>query len=79
MHHGAEMATPGGMSSRVRRIIFLRVRTDGHASESASLFALAATREPKFYADVDLHALSLLQVKDLGPGTGWGQVPTPMF
>jgi hypothetical protein len=23
--------------------------------------------------------LELLEVKDLGPGTGWGRVPTPMF
>jgi hypothetical protein len=27
----------------------------------------------------DLHELTLLQVKDLGAGTGWGDVPTPMF
>jgi hypothetical protein len=34
---------------------------------------------PQFFVDVDLHTLTLLGVKDLGPGTGWGRVPTPMF
>jgi hypothetical protein len=30
-------------------------------------------------ADVDIHNLALLQIKDLGQGTGWGDVPTPLF
>jgi hypothetical protein len=45
----------------------------------ASLFSINATRVPQFFADVDIHDLTLLQVKDLGAGTGWGLVPTPMF
>jgi hypothetical protein len=65
----------------VRRIIFLRVVTSDadRASEPSSLFAIAASREPRFFVDVDMHALTLGEVRDLGPGTGWGRVPTPMF
>jgi hypothetical protein len=49
------------------------------ANEPAALFAVDAVRVPWFYVDVDLHTLTLLGVRDLGPGTGWGRVPTPMF
>jgi len=45
----------------------------------ASLFAINTTRAPRFLADVDIHNLVLLETKDLGPGTGWGNVPTPLF
>ena len=71
------MAAPAG----VRRIIFLRVATgsDASASDAPSLFAIDAARVPQFFVDVDMHNLMLLDVKDLGPGTGWGRVPTPMF
>jgi protein-S-isoprenylcysteine O-methyltransferase Ste14 len=77
-HHGG---APSGEASRVRRVIFLRVATGGAeaARRPASLFAIDAERTPQFFADVDMHALALGQVRDLGPGTGWGRVPTPMF
>jgi hypothetical protein len=79
MHH----AEPGGRAASfaARRIIFLEVAGSGDASvaDPAALFAMGAVRAPRFYADVDLHTLELLEVKDLGPGTGWGRVPTPMF
>jgi hypothetical protein len=32
-----------------------------------------------FFVDVDMHNLILLDIHSLGPGTGWGNVPTPMF
>lgn len=48
-------------------------------SDPSSLFAIGAVRVPLFFIDVDLHTLTLLDVKDLGPGTGWSRVPTPMF
>jgi protein-S-isoprenylcysteine O-methyltransferase Ste14 len=80
MHHATGPATAAA-SPRVRRIIFLRVvtRDADRTSEPSSLFAIAASREPRFFVDVDMHALTLGEVRDLGPGTGWGRVPTPMF
>jgi protein-S-isoprenylcysteine O-methyltransferase Ste14 len=80
MHHAAGTASPAA-SARIRRVIFLRVTSgDGEGpSARSTLFSLAAAREPQFFADVDMHALNLVQVRELGPGTGWGRVPTPMF
>jgi hypothetical protein len=59
----------------------LRARAEGGAApaDRSMLFGMGATREPLFFVDVDLHSLALLGVQDLGPGTGWGRVPTPMF
>jgi protein-S-isoprenylcysteine O-methyltransferase Ste14 len=78
MHHAA--AGPAADASpTVRRIIFLRVEGVGRTNEPAALFAIAGVRVPQFFVDVDMHTLALLDVRDLGPGTGWGRVPTPMF
>lgn len=81
MRHQVAGAPSASGSSRVRRVIFLRVATEGvdRENEPSSLFSVAAAREPQFFADVDMHTLTLLTVRDLGPGTGWGRVPTPMF
>jgi protein-S-isoprenylcysteine O-methyltransferase Ste14 len=81
MTHGAT-AAPGASaesSSTARRLIFLRVQTGEATDSPASLFHINATRTAQFFADVELHDLALLQMKDLGAGTGWGLVPTPMF
>jgi hypothetical protein len=76
-HGAATGATPP--SGMVRRLIFLRVEAAEPRSDRAALFAINAARTPLFFADVEMHELALLEVKDLGPGTGWGLVPTPMF
>jgi len=80
MHH-ATVGVGAAASPTVRRIIFLRVASsdDGSASQPSSLFAVGAVRAPQFFIDVDMHTLTLLEVRELGPGTGWGRVPTPMF
>jgi hypothetical protein len=79
MHHAA-VGAPSTASPTVRRIIFLRVGNNGELGGGfSSLFAIGASRVPQFLVDVDMHTLTLLGVKDLGPGTGWGRVPTPMF
>jgi protein-S-isoprenylcysteine O-methyltransferase Ste14 len=78
MHH-ATAGPAANASPTVRRIIFLRVLGVGAANEPSSLFAIDGVRVPQFYVDVDMHTLALLDVRDLGPGTGWGRVPTPMF
>jgi hypothetical protein len=43
------------------------------------LFSINARRIPKFMMDVEIHNLSLLDLKDLPQDTGWGKVPTPVF
>jgi len=79
--HGDMGGMAGGASSGgvVRRAIFVRVASASGGNAPADLFAIGAQRTPRFFADVDFHTLKLLTVKDLGPGTGWGLVPTPMF
>jgi protein-S-isoprenylcysteine O-methyltransferase Ste14 len=80
MHTGTGGSTDRAPSSgTIRRIIFLRVQGRGTQSTAAGLFSINAKRTPQFFVDVDIHELTLLNVKDLGPGTGWGLVPTPMF
>lgn len=68
-----------GPTGAVRRLIFLSVNSPQSAGSPAALFGINATREPQFFADVDIHNLVLLDIRPLGPGTGWGRVPTPMF
>ena len=81
MMHGAtsEKGTLAPSSGMVRRLIFLRVEAGGSGNARADLFSINAIRTPQFFVDVEMHELALLEVKDLGPGTGWGLVPTPMF
>ena len=82
MHHaGASAAAPAAMggSGTGRRLIFLGVGGPGAPETRAALFAIAAPRQPLFFADVDVPGLVVLNIRSLGPGTGWGRVPTPMF
>jgi protein-S-isoprenylcysteine O-methyltransferase Ste14 len=69
-------AAPAGT---VRRLIFLRVDAPTGVGTPASLFAIGTARTPLFFADVNMHTLEFADVKELGAGTGWGHVPTPMF
>jgi len=85
-HHGmhamhAGTAMPGGTGpgeAMTRRLIFLSIEGVPVTSPS-DLFAINAVRVPAFMADVDVHDLKLLEIKDLAPGSGWGTVPTPVF
>jgi len=79
--HGAEAVHAAGapFGGVIRRLIFLSVETPREEATLASLFAINTARIPRFLADVDIHNLALLEMKDLGPGTGWGDVPTPLF
>jgi protein-S-isoprenylcysteine O-methyltransferase Ste14 len=80
MHHGgAGMAGGAPASATVRRLIFVRVDTPPGETSRAALFAIGAPRVPQFFLDVDMHTLEVLRIEELGPGTGWGDVPTPMF
>jgi protein-S-isoprenylcysteine O-methyltransferase Ste14 len=80
MHHMAGMAgSPVGAGGVPRRLIFLRVESAGPTPGRRRLFGINAVRVPQFYVDLDIHNMVLLDLEPLGPGTGWGRVPTPMF
>ena len=81
MHHDMGSGSSEGADddAAVRRLIFLTVHSSEELNTPESLFAINAERTPRFFIDADIHRLTLLDVKDLGPGTGWGVVPTPMF
>jgi protein-S-isoprenylcysteine O-methyltransferase Ste14 len=72
-------AEPMSSSGLVRRLIFVRVQASDPGRDPAELFSINSTRTPQFFVDIGLHDLALLKVMDLGPETGWGHVPTPMF
>ena len=72
--------TPGSLAGGVeRRLLFVHVDIGRAVNDRSDLFAIGARRTPVFFADVDVHDLRLEEIQDLSPGTGWGQVPTPMF
>ncbi len=75
MQHHDAMGMGGGV---IRRLIFLSVE-DVKINSPSDLFSINALRVPQFMADVDVHNLLLLEVRDLPHGSGWGTVPTPVF
>ena len=79
MHHAMPM--PGGGEAEeamTRRLIFISIE-GVPVTSPADLFAINAVRVPAFMADVEVHSLKILEIKDLAPGSGWGTVPTPVF
>jgi len=81
MHHdmGAEPPKSTAPGAMVRRLIFLRLDAPQADNTRGFLFGITTNRVPQFFADVDMHNKVLLDIQELGPGTGWGRVPTPMF
>jgi protein-S-isoprenylcysteine O-methyltransferase Ste14 len=65
-------------TSTVRRLIFISIE-NVPVKNPSDLFSIDALRVPQFMTDVDVHALRLLDVKELPHGSGWGSVPTPVF
>jgi hypothetical protein len=63
----------------VRRMIFLRVETEGGKTGPSALFGINSRRVPLFMTDVDIHNLALKDVKNLPAENGWGRLPTPTF
>jgi hypothetical protein len=81
-HHGMHAASGhaghAANSGMTRRLIFLKI--EGIAMDKPyDLLAINAKRTPQFMLDVDVHGLTLLELKDLSKDTGWGTVPTPVF
>jgi protein-S-isoprenylcysteine O-methyltransferase Ste14 len=80
---GRHMAHSGPMTHNSpemqRRIIFIRVSGNRSLIAPADDFGINDKRAPRFFVDVHLHTNEVLRVQDVPPGTGWGDVPTPMF
>ena len=63
-----------------RRIIFLDLSEEPRPLRSpADDFGINVQRTPLLFVDVHLHTAEVLKVQDLAGGSGWGNVPTPMF
>jgi len=81
-HHSVYEPAPhpdhGMGAGSVKRLIFLRV-SGVAVNKPTDVFAVKATRTPDFMADLDVHSLSVLEVKSLPIETAWGRVPTPAF
>ena len=61
-----------------RRLVFVKVSgTTGQTP--LDVFAIGAERSPQFLLDVQVHALTIQDVKDLPQNTAWVNVPTPIF
>ena len=77
--HGASGHAGHDMGSGiVRRLVFLKIE-DVTVDQPYDLLSINAKRTPLFMVDVEIHGLSLLELKDLPRDTGWGTVPTPVF
>ena len=61
-----------------RRLVFLKV-ANMQGNRPIDVFSINAVRTPVFMADVDIHNLDILSLKDLPQDTGWGTLPTPIF
>jgi protein-S-isoprenylcysteine O-methyltransferase Ste14 len=81
MHHdgGGTPATITASGGTIRRLIFLGIDAPRSSNTPGLIFGIDTVRIPQFFVDVDMHNLVLLDIHALGPGTGWGRVPTPMF
>ena len=61
-----------------RRLLFVKVsRTAGQTP--FDVFAIGTDRSPQFLLDVDLHTLTVRELRDLPQQTAWAGVPTPVF
>jgi protein-S-isoprenylcysteine O-methyltransferase Ste14 len=61
-----------------RRLVFVKV--SGTAGQTPfDVFAVEAERSPQFMLDLDVHTLTVRELKDLPKETAWANVPTPVF
>ena len=78
MHGSMNQDSRGNLPDLTRRLIFLSVE-GVDAQTPSSLLSINALRVPEFMVDIDLHELQILKERDLPHGSGWGNVPTPVF
>jgi protein-S-isoprenylcysteine O-methyltransferase Ste14 len=61
-----------------RRLVFVKV--SGTTGQTPfDIFAIGAERSPQFMLDMDIHTLTVRELKDLPKETAWANVPTPVF
>jgi protein-S-isoprenylcysteine O-methyltransferase Ste14 len=78
-HHAMHESMDHQMSQGiVKRLVFLKIEGVS-VNGSGDLLSLDAKRTPLFMLDMDIHNLSIIDLKDLPHDTGWGTVPTPVF
>ena len=75
MQHGPEMYK---MPMMQRRVIFLQVEGEGLAGPLDD-FGINVRRTPLLFADVHMHTAEVMRVRQTPSGSGWGEVPTPLF
>jgi len=74
------LAVGGAFALRAHTVARLPLWSEGRVTGMTILPADAIMLEHRMpFADVDIHNLILVDIRPLGPGTGWGRVPTPMF
>jgi protein-S-isoprenylcysteine O-methyltransferase Ste14 len=77
--HGADGHAGQSMMTGVeRRLLFLRV-DNVTVNRPYDVFSISAVRTPEFMIDMDIHNLTIHDLKELPKDTGWGKVPTPIF
>lgn len=77
--HGSGGRVGHSMTTGVeRRLVFLKV-DNVTVSKPYDVFSISAGRTPEFMVDMDIHNLSIRNLKELPKDTGWGKVPTPIF
>jgi protein-S-isoprenylcysteine O-methyltransferase Ste14 len=77
--HAMHSASSSAMASgEERRLVFVAI-SGAPGQEPLDVFAIGAARSPQFMLDVDVHTLTIRDVKDLPKDTAWADVPTPVF
>jgi protein-S-isoprenylcysteine O-methyltransferase Ste14 len=69
---------PAMASGEERRLVFVAI-SGPPGQEPLDVFAIGTERSPRLMLDVDLHSLTIRDVKDLPKDTAWANVPTPVF
>lgn len=75
----SQMSAAEKDGSVIRRLIVLKVDNEPEPHGTFTPLAIGVIRTPLFMADVDVHNLRLIDIRDLHSETGWGRVPTPTF
>ncbi len=71
-------SSPAMASGEERRLVFVTI-SGVPDQQPLDAFAIGAERSPQFMLDVDVHSLTIRDVKDLPKNTAWADVPTPVF
>jgi hypothetical protein len=78
MHSASGAAVHPGGGGMERRLVFVEV-SGTKSGNPFDVFAIGAGRSPQFMLDVDMHTLTVRELKDLPKQTAWANVPTPVF